>query len=68
MVAVSASGTPENIKQLALVQSLPDLMPEEVEEITEAGKKIHFRHYVRPVNLDIMVQELTVVVDGTYGS
>jgi diketogulonate reductase-like aldo/keto reductase len=47
VIAVSASGSPENIKQIALTQTLPDLTPEEVKEITEAGRKIHFRHYVR---------------------
>jgi hypothetical protein len=46
VVAVTASGNPENIKQLALAQTLPDLTPAEVEEITAAGKTIHFRHYV----------------------
>jgi diketogulonate reductase-like aldo/keto reductase len=47
VVAVTASGNPENIKKIALVQSLPDLTAEEVTEITETGKKIHFRYYVR---------------------
>jgi hypothetical protein len=46
-VAVSASGSPENIKQIALTQGLPPLAPEEVQEISDAGRKIHFRHYVR---------------------
>jgi hypothetical protein len=45
-VAVSASGNPENIKNIALVQSLPDLSPEEVKEIEDVGKTLHFRHYV----------------------
>lgn len=46
VVAVSASGNPENIKQIALAQTLPDLTKEEVAEIDRIGASIHFRHYV----------------------
>lgn len=49
VVAVSASGNPENIKQIALAQTLPDLTKEEVAEIDKIGESIHFRHYVSVV-------------------
>lgn len=46
-IAVSAAGKPENIKQLGLIYNgLPDLTAEEVEEISVAGKKVHWRAYV----------------------
>ena len=51
-VAVSASGNEANIKKLGELASggvggkLPGLTKEEVDEISEVGKKIHFRHYV----------------------
>lgn len=52
-VAVSASGNPKNIKALAEVYSgkVPTLTKEEIEEITEVGKKIHWRNYVGSIKL-----------------
>jgi diketogulonate reductase-like aldo/keto reductase len=47
VVAVSASGNPDNIKRLATTFSaLPDLTSEEVDEISAAGRAVHFRGYV----------------------
>ncbi|SCZ89805.1 BZ3500_MvSof-1268-A1-R1_Chr9g10601 [Microbotryum saponariae] len=45
VVAVTASGNEGRIKKLAEVQTLPELKPEEVEEIDTAGRKLHFRAY-----------------------
>jgi diketogulonate reductase-like aldo/keto reductase len=45
-VAVSASGNPDNIKKLGIVAGLPDLTHQEVEEISAAGRKVHYRFYV----------------------
>ncbi|KAI5476567.1 conjugated polyketone reductase C1 [Pseudohyphozyma bogoriensis] len=45
VVAVTASGKEGNIKKLAQVQYLPDLSKAEVDEISEAGKKVHYRFY-----------------------
>jgi diketogulonate reductase-like aldo/keto reductase len=50
---VTASGSIERIPALAAVEQLPDLTPEEVEEITEVGKKVHFRHYRVGRNVDL---------------
>lgn len=47
VVAVTASGNEERIKKLAAIQSLPELTKEEIAEIEEVGRKIHFRAYVR---------------------
>ncbi|WVR05864.1 hypothetical protein IAU60_002890 [Kwoniella sp. DSM 27419] len=44
-VAITTSKNPDNIKKLGEVDSLPDLTQEEIKEIEEAGKKVHFRHY-----------------------
>lgn len=48
-VAVSASGNEANIKKLGELcgGGVPGLTEEEVKEISEVGKKVHFRHYVR---------------------
>lgn len=46
VVAVSASGNPERIKQLAVVDTLPDLQPAELIEISQVGAKVHYRAYV----------------------
>jgi diketogulonate reductase-like aldo/keto reductase len=48
VVTVSASKNPKRIKWLAEVAKLSGdmLTDEEVNEITEVGKTIHFRHYV----------------------
>ncbi|ORY32558.1 NADP-dependent oxidoreductase domain-containing protein [Naematelia encephala] len=46
VVAVTTSGNPDNIKKLAGLANLPDLSSEEIKEIEEAGKKVHYRYYV----------------------
>lgn len=48
VIAVTASGNEGRIQKLAGVQSLPDLQPEEVEEIEKVGRAYHFRAYVSP--------------------
>ncbi|OCF33353.1 aldose reductase [Kwoniella heveanensis CBS 569] len=57
-VAVTTSTKPDNIKKLAEVDSLPDLTSEEVKEIEEAGKKIHFRHYKEHMTKDFPEPDL----------
>ncbi|ORY89678.1 conjugated polyketone reductase C1 [Leucosporidium creatinivorum] len=57
VVAVTASGNEERIKKLAAVQYLPDLTKEEVAEIEEVGRKIHFRAYDEHMNIDFPVPE-----------
>lgn len=51
VVAVTASGNENRIAKLARTQDLPDLTADEVAEIEELGRKIHFRAYVRPCRL-----------------
>ncbi|WVQ97320.1 hypothetical protein IAU59_004431 [Kwoniella sp. CBS 9459] len=51
-VAVTTSTKPDNIKKLSEVDTLPDLTPEEVKEIEEAGKKVYFRHYKEHMTKD----------------
>jgi diketogulonate reductase-like aldo/keto reductase len=47
VVAVTASGNPDRIKELADVSKLDDILTkEDVEEITKVGKTVHFRYYV----------------------
>jgi diketogulonate reductase-like aldo/keto reductase len=52
VLAVTASGTPDNIRRLAAIGQLPNglITKEEVEEINSVGSKIHFRHYVRTLS------------------
>ena len=42
---VTTSGNADRIKALADIDGLPDLTSEEMDEVTEAGKTIHFRYY-----------------------
>jgi diketogulonate reductase-like aldo/keto reductase len=42
---VTTSGNEERIKRLAGLNTLPDLSAEEVEEINQAGRSIHFRYF-----------------------
>lgn len=42
---VTTSGNPDRIQALAEIDGLPDLTKEEIDEVTEAGKTIHFRYY-----------------------
>ena len=46
-VAVTASGNPARMQWLGELAALPQLLTEaDVEEITQIGRKYHFRHYV----------------------
>ncbi|WWC66606.1 uncharacterized protein I206_100509 [Kwoniella pini CBS 10737] len=45
VVAVTSSRNPDNLKKFKDIDELPDLKPEEVKEIEQVGRKIHFRHY-----------------------
>ena len=45
-IAVSASANPRNIEKMASTQRLPDLTTQEVDEIEQLGRKVHFRAYV----------------------
>ena len=46
-VAVTASGNPTRMQWLGELAELPQLLTEaDVEEISQIGKKYHFRHYV----------------------
>lgn len=46
VVAVTASGNEGRIRKMKRTMELPDLREEEVREIEEAGKRVHFRAYV----------------------
>lgn len=58
VVAVGASANPDRIKGLARVNRMPDLRKEEVDEITETGKKIHFRAYDEHMVVDFPAPDL----------
>lgn len=45
-IAVSASANPRNVEKMASTQRLPDLTAQEVDEIEQTGRKVHFRAYV----------------------
>ncbi|KIY73004.1 Aldo/keto reductase [Cylindrobasidium torrendii FP15055 ss-10] len=59
-VAVSASGNAERIKILADISRLPDnlLSKEEVDEISNIGKTVHFRHYTEHMEVDFPTPDL----------
>ncbi|WVQ85675.1 hypothetical protein IAT38_007841 [Cryptococcus sp. DSM 104549] len=61
-VAVTTSKNPERIKGLVEVDALPDLTAEEVKEIEEVGKKVHYRHYKEHMTEDFPSPNLP---DGT---
>jgi len=45
-VAVTASGNPTRMQWLGELAELPQLLTEaDVEEISQIGRKYHFRHY-----------------------
>lgn len=58
VVAVTTSTNPENIKKIAAVNDLPDLTAEEIKEIDEAGKKVHFRYYKEHMTEDYAAPNL----------
>ena len=59
VAAITTSKNPKNIKKMALVDSLRDLTrdltEEEIAEIDEAGRKVHFKGYVSLNNWDYTV-------------
>ncbi|GAA5863884.1 hypothetical protein JCM3774_001188 [Rhodotorula dairenensis] len=57
-IAVSASANPENIAKLAATQRLPDLTADEVDEIEQAGRKVHFRAYDEHMCVDFPAPDL----------
>ncbi|WVF70607.1 hypothetical protein IAT40_005399 [Kwoniella sp. CBS 6097] len=57
-VAVTTSTNAGRIKKLAEVDGLPNLTSEEVKEIEEAGKKVHFRHYKEHMTKDFSEPDL----------
>jgi len=58
VVAIGASGNPDRIKGLARVSKMSDLKKEDVDDITEAGKKIHFRAYSEHMVVDFPAPDL----------
>ncbi|BGP40924.1 hypothetical protein JCM10450v2_004928 [Rhodotorula kratochvilovae] len=58
VVAVTTSSKEERIKKLALTQELPDLAKEEVDEIEQLGRKIHFRAYDEHMSVDFPAPDL----------
>ncbi|KAF9523734.1 conjugated polyketone reductase C1 [Crepidotus variabilis] len=59
VVAVTASGNIERIKKMGEIATLPDLLTEEeIKEISEVGKKVHFRHYTEHMENDFALPDL----------
>jgi diketogulonate reductase-like aldo/keto reductase len=52
-VAVTTSGKADRIRKVATVDALPDLDAADVEEIEAVGKKVHFRHYVSGLKIQM---------------
>ena len=46
VVAVTTSKNPKNIIKMAETEGMRDLTKEEIKEIEEAGRKVHYRRYV----------------------
>lgn len=46
-VCITSSGSEERIKRMADLEKVRDLKEDEVASIDEAGKKVHFRQWVR---------------------
>ena len=45
---ITTSGNPKNIQKMVDIESVRDLTKEEMDEIDQAGRKIHYRKYVSP--------------------
>ncbi|KAK0187758.1 NADP-dependent oxidoreductase domain-containing protein [Armillaria mellea] len=60
VVAVTASGNKGRIRRLAEISYLPDglLIPEEVQEITDVGKTVHWRYYTEHMEKDFPLPQL----------
>lgn len=57
-IAVSASANPRNIEKMASTQRLPDLTTQEVDEIEQLGRKVHFRAYDEHMCVDFPAPDL----------
>lgn len=58
VVAVTTSTNPDNIKKIADVNSLPDLTADEIKQIDDAGKQVHFRYYKEHMTKDYPAPDL----------
>ncbi|KAK0441683.1 NADP-dependent oxidoreductase domain-containing protein [Armillaria borealis] len=60
VVAVTASGNKDRIRRLAEISYLPDglLNPEEVQEISDVGKSVHWRYYTEHMEKDFPLPQL----------
>jgi diketogulonate reductase-like aldo/keto reductase len=58
VVAVTSSKNEANIRKIAALDSAPDLSAEEIKQIDEAGKQVHFRHYTEHMTKDYPAPEL----------
>ncbi|KAK0487765.1 NADP-dependent oxidoreductase domain-containing protein [Armillaria novae-zelandiae] len=60
VVAVTASGNRGRIRRLAEISYLPDglLNPEEVQEISDVGKTVHWRYYTEHMEKDFPLPQL----------
>ncbi|KAM6492897.1 NADP-dependent oxidoreductase domain containing protein [Amanita muscaria] len=58
VVVVTASGNPDRIKNLGNIAILPDLLTEEIDEITAVGKMIHYRYYTEHMENDFPLPNL----------
>jgi hypothetical protein len=47
---ISTTSKVERIKQFQAVEYIPDLTPEEIQEIEQAGSRLHRRQYMRHVS------------------
>lgn len=66
-IAVTSSKAPDRIKLLGEISTLPDLLEKsEIEEISNVGKTVHFRHYVGDFICVRLV--LTLSLEGTYAA
>lgn len=45
-VCITSSSDGDRVKRMAATERVRDLSKEEVEQIDEAGRRIHFRHWV----------------------
>ncbi|WVW82066.1 hypothetical protein I302_104071 [Kwoniella bestiolae CBS 10118] len=58
VVVVTSSRNPVNLKKISEIDSLPELSQDEIREIEEAGRKVHFRHYKMHMTKDYPNPEL----------
>ncbi|WRT64123.1 uncharacterized protein IL334_001052 [Kwoniella shivajii] len=58
VVAVTTSTKVKNIEKIVQVDTLPDLTQEEIKEIEETGRKVHFRNYKEHMEKDFATPNL----------